>query len=394
MYRTTKNKVVKRAALSAVLAVGTLATVASVAGASTHGHDSNGHSRADSTSGSPRHGGKDSHFGFGSTISVVSATSITVLSPQGVLTTYAIDASTTVFAGRTASTLSALAVGERVMIIPSTSAATSAGSIIIAPSERQGEGVITAVSATSITLSSKHGSRSTFSIDASTTVTKAGGVATLADLVVGERVHVVPSATSATSAASIAIVPSEQRGPGEEVEGVVTAVSSSSITVQGRHGTSSTFSIDATTSVMAGRVTGAISELAVGERVGIEPSSTASTLASLIRIDLAHVAGQVVSVTGNTIVVSNRDGFNQTIVVGPSTTYAKAGATAALSDVTTGSYIFAEGLVDVNKTSLDATSVGIGQPGSGSVGMEMSGSISMGLGGHLGGFGSELGGDH
>jgi len=185
----------------------------------------------------------------------------------------------------------------------------------------------------------------------------------------------VPLSKSSAKHGRSSMVPGAVRRPG----GTVTLVSASSITVKDPQGTSSTFTIDASTKVTKDRATATLADLAVGEHVRIIPSSSSATTAAGIEIELARVAGQVVSVDGSTVTVSDRDGFYRTISVGTKTAYSKGGASAALGDVTTGSFIVAEGTVDANHTTLDATAVGIGQPrvtgtgGSGPIGMDPQG---------------------
>ncbi len=144
--------------------------------------------------------------------------------------------------------------------------------------------------------------------------------------------------------------------------GTITALSSSSITILTPRGTSTTFRIDSSTAVTKDRLAATFADLAIGEHVRIMTSSTSATDAARIEIELARVAGTVVSVSGNKITVSDRDGLYRTITVGASTTYTKGAASASLSDVTSGTFIMAEGAVDANHTSLDASAVGIGQP--------------------------------
>lgn len=152
--------------------------------------------------------------------------------------------------------------------------------------------------------------------------------------------------------------PGMMRDPG----GLVTAVSSTSITVQDLQGTSTTYTIDSFTKVTKERQTAAAADLAVGEHVRILTSTSSATTASGIDIELARIGGEVVSVSGNTVTVSDRDGFYRTVLVSGTTTYSKSGASDTLSNVTTGSFIMAEGTVGANHTTLDATSVGIGLP--------------------------------
>ena len=79
-----------------------------------------------------------------------------------------------------------------------------------------------------------------------------------------------------------------------------------------------------------------------------------------------HLDGTVTSVSGSTVLIKDREGFTRTIVLSSKTTY-DDGLKAALA---TGTKIQAEGTVDANGTSLDATTVGAdkgptGAPGGG-----------------------------
>jgi hypothetical protein len=96
--------------------------------------------------------------------------------------------------------------------------------------------------------------------------------------------------------------------------------------------------------------------------VGIQLLTSDDTTAASIDIQLPALFGSVTSVSGDTVVITELEGFSRTIVVDSSTTYTKSGATSSLSDVVVGSDIVAEGTVDTNGTSLDATNVVIGLP--------------------------------
>lgn len=67
-----------------------------------------------------------------------------------------------------------------------------------------------------------------------------------------------------------------------------------------------------------------------------------------------HLDGTVTSVSGTTVLIKDRAGFTRTIAVSSKTTY-EDGLKAALP---AGTKIHAEGAVDTNGTSLDATTVG------------------------------------
>lgn len=71
-----------------------------------------------------------------------------------------------------------------------------------------------------------------------------------------------------------------------------------------------------------------------------------------------HIDGTVTSVSAATVTVTDRDGFTRTIVTSSGTTYGD-GLTAQLP---AGSRIHAEGTVDANGTSLDATTITVMRP--------------------------------
>ena len=227
-------------------------------------------------------------------------------------------------------------------------------------------GTVTAVSATSLSVKDlRTGDTVTYDLTTTTAVRRNGAAATISALQVGETVAVFATANGSSTAATIVIVPAGAATPwgGAGVVGVVSAVSPSSITVTDpRHGTSTTFAISSTTSVTEGRQGANVSDLRVGDRVRVTPSSAGSTTAASIAIALARVTGQVVSVSGDTIVVSDPQGFYRTILVSGSTTYDSAGVGGSLADVTVGSTIFATGQVDANHTTLDALNVAVGVP--------------------------------
>ena len=165
-------------------------------------------------------------------------------------------------------------------------------------------GVVSAVSPTSITLSSRAGTPITFVIDSATTVLNNGASSSVSSIAVGDRVLVIPTATSASTAAQILAGSPDGRD-------------------RGAPGNSDP----------AGHETYA-----------------------------PHLEGTVVSVSDSTIVVSDRDGFWRSIATTSSTTYLANGSAADRSRVTVGASVFALGTVDANHTSLDATTVGIGTP--------------------------------
>lgn len=92
------------------------------------------------------------------------------------------------------------------------------------------------------------------------------------------------------------------------------------------------------------------------------PSSGTATAPPVRQPD---IGGTVTSVSGNTVLVTDRDGFTRTILTSSTTTYG-----TGLSDpLAVGTVIHAVGTVDADKTSLDATAITVarakaaGKPG-------------------------------
>ena len=142
----------------------------------------------------------------------------------------------------------------------------------------------------------------------------------------------------------------------------------SSITVEGLDGTTTTYALTSATTYAEGSTTISASDVVVGDQVMIGLSSTSSTTATRVDVREPTLTGWVSAVNGDVITITDLDGFTRTVVVDGSTTYEKSGAASALSDVTVGTVITAQGSVDANGTTLDATSVTIGQPTGGSGG--------------------------
>lgn len=189
MYRSTKKKVVKQASISAVVALGALATGIGIAGASpsTHHHDGTVLTSKDvATTTAPTPGDEFGHRPPGGTVTAATGTSITVSDSSGTTSTFAIDSSTTVSKDRTASTLAAVAVGDEVRIIPTAPGSTTAKFIDIEQPSVMGK--VTAISGDTITLTGPSGTSRTVIVSSVTTYAKAGASATLADVTVGSSI--------------------------------------------------------------------------------------------------------------------------------------------------------------------------------------------------------------
>ncbi len=225
-------------------------------------------------------------------------------------------------------------------------------------------GKVTAISGDTITISDPQGFNRTILVSGATTYSQGGtGVASNAVLV-GSKIFAqgtVDANGTTLDALSIDIAGGTQSQMGFDW-GVITAVTATSVTIDSRSGTSTTFTYATTTPISAighDKLTLSSVDLVVNEHAGVEFSSSAATTATGIWVELAHVSGVVTAVNGDNITLSDHQGFTRLVLVGGATTYTNADAPGSLTDVVMGAHIRAEGLVDANGTTLDALSVDI-----------------------------------
>jgi hypothetical protein len=291
------------------------------------------------------------------TVTTVTSSSVTINRLNGASGTYTISPTTVITEGAAVMTAASLVAGDKVSIVVNSSALTTAFKINIELAHLVG--TVSAVSGTTITIIAGQGFSRTVIVSLTTTYTKGGAPATLADVVVGVKIDAkgtIDTNGTTLDAVSVAItVP----GHSETIRGVVTAVSSASVTVSRLNATSATFTITPTTVITEGSTVMIEASIVIGDRVNITVNSTNPSTALKINIELAELGGFVSAVSGNSITVIGGQGFNRTILVSASTTYTKAGASATLADVVVGSKISAQGTIDVNLTTLDAVSVAI-----------------------------------
>ncbi|MGC1419815.1 MAG: hypothetical protein WA786_06830 [Acidimicrobiales bacterium] len=330
-------------------------------------------------------------------VTVVSATSVTIMGHGGTSSTFAITTATTFTEGTTTVLASALVVGSHVDIQVSTTTPGTAASIDIKASRpiRLG-GLVSAVTPTSVTVTGRDGTSVIYTITTATTFSEGSTTVLASALVVGSRVEIQVSSSALTTATSIDIKAPEQHMM--RLGGAVTAVTPTSVTVTGRDGTSVIYTITTATTFTEGTTTVLAAALVVGDHVDIQVSSTAPTTATSIEIALARVSGKVTAVSGDDITVTDHHGNVSTIVVSPTTTYTKGGATAASTDVVVGVFVSAQGTIGATPATLDATSVSIGSNCGSSGGAHIAtGHLSLGsrsFGGGQGGHGFGGRGSH
>jgi len=351
---TRTMKVVGRSVTA--LAIGTALTVGSVSLASASGNKDNGGKNGDCAS------GKVSSFdyasvGRGGYVTAVTAASVTVQLWSGTTTTYTLTPTTTYSEGTSPSTIASLVVGDRVNIQSSASAPTTATSVNIELAELFGK--VTAVVGNTITISDPQGSSRTILVGTATTYTVGGAAGTLANVTVGTKI--VAKGTIDTNLTTLNAVSIDvgTAGTMASIRGTVTALTGSSLTVLGKDGVSTVFTIATTTTYKDDGATLGAADLAVGAKVGVEVSTAAATTALNIEIELANLSGKVTAVSGNTITVGNYKGTTHSVDVSATTTYTKDGAAATLADIVVGTHIRAEGNLSTDQSTLTAMSVAI-----------------------------------
>ncbi len=136
-------------------------------------------------------------------------------------------------------------------------------------------GEISALSATSITVTNPSGTATTYTITSSTTVTKDRATASIADLAVGDDVHIMLSSSSSTTATRIDIVQ-------PSVMGKVSAVSGNTITITGPNATSQTVIVSSTTTYTKDGASATLDDVTVGSSIFAEGSFASSTSTSTL----------------------------------------------------------------------------------------------------------------
>jgi hypothetical protein len=134
----------------------------------------------------------------------------------------------------------------------------------------------------------------------------------------------------------------------------VTGVSGNTITAAGRRGQTVTVQVSATTAYTEAGASASLAAIHPGSLIAVRGSranTSATTInATRVAILLSREAGVVTNVSGTTLTLTGFDGASHTVSVTDQTRYQKAGASAALSDVTTGTAIVTEGTLDSSGT--------------------------------------------
>ena len=207
-------------------------------------------------------------------------------------------------------------------------------------------GVVTAVSPTLLTITDD-GQSASFTLTASTAFVVNGVTIPPSAVVLGSKVRVTTSSSSATTPPTASVVELE-RAPNaaltQSVDGVVSSISPTQIVIT-HDGQTLTFAVVATTNVVTKAGAATIGAVIVGAHVRIVSLATSPSTAGAVFVftsesSHAHGVNGVVSSISPTQIVITHDSQTLTFALDASTTYAMInGASATLANVTTGSRV-------------------------------------------------------
>jgi hypothetical protein len=214
---------------------------------------------------------------------------------------------------------------------------------------RAGSLTVSGVSGQAITAKRPDGTSVTLTVTANTHYTRAGKPVSLSAITAGETIHVMGQRNGDGS-----IVATRVDIVLPHAGGKVTAISGSTITIQDRQGATQAIHTSASTTVQRAGQTVTLSDIAVGAHIRAEgtKNSDGSLNAEVIQIVLPRAGGQVKSVSGSAVTVTDPHSARATTIhVTASTRYVTVtvgsnGPTqtaSSFSALIAGVYIGAEG---------------------------------------------------
>lgn len=174
--------------------------------------------------------------------------------------------------------------------------------------------------------------------------------------IVGATADAAFAAPTSGPASASAHRPSPAAPGGRDTDGLVTATSASSLSVQDLFGTTHTYSLGSATTVHSGPGTATLTK---GEHVHVRATGGGSLRAEDVDVLLAGIDGRVLSTGGSTLTVVDRDGLHRQITTSAQTRYTRNGQAADQSGITVGTVIHATGVASADGSSLDARTVDV-----------------------------------
>jgi Domain of unknown function (DUF5666) len=275
-------------------------------------------------------------------VTAVTASSLTIAPEEGSPVTLGTDAATKIVVDGAASTLSAIAAGDQARALYDRTTLVAAAIEAESPHHEHAEieGQVTAVTASSLTIAPESGAPVTLGIKASTVVILDGAPSTLSAIAVGDQARALYDTTTLIAAAIEAESPHHELA---EVEGQVTAVTASSLTIMPEEGAPVTLGTAASTVVILDGAPSSLSAIVVGDKArALYDATTMIAIAIQAQSphhELAEVEGQVTAVGGSSISIMPEE---------------RHGAAAVTLGTSSATQIFLDGAV----SSLSAIAVG------------------------------------
>jgi Domain of unknown function (DUF5666) len=239
-------------------------------------------------------------------VTAVTASSLTIAPEEGSPVTLGTDAATRIVVDGAASTLSAIVVGDQARAVYDRTTLVAAAIEAESPHHELAEieGQVTAVTASSLTLAPASGAPVTLGTKASTVVILDGAPSTLSAITVGDQARALYDTTTLIAAAIEAESPHHELA---EIEGQVTAVTASSLTIMPEEGAPVTIGTDASTVVILDLAPSTLSAIVVGDKArALYDTGTLIAIAIQAQSphhELAEVEGQVTAVGGSSITI-------------------------------------------------------------------------------------------
>jgi DNA-directed RNA polymerase subunit E'/Rpb7 len=290
-------------------------------------------------------------------VTAFTTSSITLKDRHGNSTTYATTGTTTYFEGSTAGVYTDLAMGQQVKLDLTSTTPQTVTKVTICLVHVVG--TVTGVVGNVITIADHSSITTVDVVPGTTTYTSGGAASTFAAVIDGAKISAVglPGTTAGTLNANSVNI----RAPRVETHasGSVTAFTTSSITLKDRHGNSTTYATTGTTTYFEGSTAGVYTDLAMGQQVKLDLTSTTPQTVTKVTICLVHVVGTVTGVVGNVITIADHSSITTVDVVPGTTTYTSGGAASTFAAVIDGAKISAVGLPGTTAGTLNANSVNI-----------------------------------
>jgi len=275
-------------------------------------------------------------------VTAVTASSLTIAPEEGSPVTLGTDAATKIVVDGAAAKLSAIAVGDQARALYDSTTLVAAAIEAESPHHELAEitGQVTAVTASSLTIAPAEGSPVTLGTKASTVVILDGAPSSLSAIAVGDKARALYDSTTLVAAAIEAESPHHELA---EIEGQVTAVTASSLTIAPEEGAPVTLGMDASTVVILDGAPSTLSAIAVGDQARALYDAT-TLIAIAIQAQsphhqLAEVGGQVTAVGSSSITITPEEppgAAAVTLGTGPATLIFLDGSVSSLSAIAVG----------------------------------------------------------